>query len=42
VTATEASELLVLYGTEFRRLEQEFPAAAERLRAAVDERLART
>jgi CRP/FNR family transcriptional regulator, cyclic AMP receptor protein len=42
VTATEPSELLVLYGTEFRRLEQEFPAAAERLRAAVEERLART
>jgi CRP-like cAMP-binding protein len=42
VTATEPSELLVLYGTEFRRLEQEFPAAAERLRAAVEERLVRT
>ena len=42
VTATEPSELLVLYGTEYRRLEQEFPAAAARLRAAVDERLART
>jgi CRP-like cAMP-binding protein len=42
VTATEPAEVLVLFGTEYRRLEQEFPAVAERLRVAVEERLART
>jgi CRP-like cAMP-binding protein len=35
VTATVPSELLVLFGTEFRRLEQELPQAAERIREAV-------
>ena len=35
VTANEPSELLVMYGTEFRRLERELPQAAERLRAAI-------
>jgi CRP-like cAMP-binding protein len=35
VTATAPSELLVLFGTEFRRLEQELPQAAARIREAV-------
>jgi CRP-like cAMP-binding protein len=38
VTVTEPSELLVMYGTEFRRLEQECPGAAEGIRLAVAER----
>ena len=38
VTATEPSDLLVMYGTEFRRLEQELPSAAEGIRQAVAER----
>lgn len=38
VTATAPSELLVLFGTEFRRLEQELPEAAERIREAVTAR----
>jgi CRP-like cAMP-binding protein len=41
VVTTEPSELLVLFGTEFRRLEQELASVAEELRAAVDERRAR-
>ena len=39
VTATEPSELVVMFGTEFRRLEQELPDAAGRIRAAIAERL---
>jgi CRP-like cAMP-binding protein len=41
VTATAPSELLVLFGTEFRRLEQELPQAAEHIRRAVSERVSR-
>ena len=40
VTATEPSEVLVLYGTEYRRLEQEFPGVAARVRGTAEERLA--
>jgi CRP-like cAMP-binding protein len=39
VTATEPSELVVMFGTEFRRLEQELPDAAARIRSAIAERL---
>jgi CRP-like cAMP-binding protein len=38
VTATSPSRLLVLFGTEFRRLQQELPEAAAKLEAAAQER----
>jgi CRP-like cAMP-binding protein len=41
VTAASPVELLVLFGTEFRSLEQEHPAAAERIRQKVAERVER-
>ena len=34
VTTTSRAKLLVLFGTEFRRLQQELPAAAAKLEAA--------
>ena len=39
VTASTPSTLLVLFGTEFRQLEQELPETAERIRTAMAERL---
>jgi CRP-like cAMP-binding protein len=39
VTASTSSTLLVLFGTEFRQLEQELPEIAERIRTAMAERL---
>jgi CRP-like cAMP-binding protein len=39
VTATSPSKLLVLFGTEFRRLQQELPDAAAKLEAAAKQRL---
>ena len=41
VTVSSQAELLVLFGTEFRALEQQFPDAARLIRAKVEERLAR-
>lgn len=38
VTATSPARLLVLFGTEFRRLEQEHPELAARIQAGVRER----
>jgi CRP-like cAMP-binding protein len=38
VTATSPSRLLVLFGTEFRRLQQELPEAAAKLEAAAQQR----
>jgi CRP-like cAMP-binding protein len=40
VTATEPTELLVMFGTDFRRLEQELPEAALRIKAVMADRLA--
>jgi hypothetical protein len=40
VTSLEPSTLLVLFGTEFRRLEAELPDLAGRIRQAVEERIA--
>jgi CRP/FNR family transcriptional regulator, cyclic AMP receptor protein len=40
VTATEPTELLVMFGTDFRRLEQELPESAMRIKAVVADRLA--
>jgi voltage-gated potassium channel len=40
VTASSDVELLVLFGTEFRRLETELPAAAEQIRQKMAERAA--
>lgn len=40
VTATEPSELWVLFGTEFRVLQSSHPTAAALLQQAVEERLA--
>jgi len=40
VTARTDVELLVLFGTEFRRLETELPAAAEQIRQKMAERAA--
>jgi len=42
VTATAPATLVALFGTEFRRLEQELPAVAASIRGALAERLART
>jgi CRP-like cAMP-binding protein len=42
VTTTSPARVLVLFGTEFRRLEQEYPAAAEQLQAAMQQRLAKS
>jgi CRP-like cAMP-binding protein len=41
VTAASPVELVVLFGTEFRSLEDEHPEAAERIRQKVAERLER-
>jgi CRP-like cAMP-binding protein len=41
VTATTPVELVVLFGTEFRSIEQEHPEAAQRIRAKVAERIER-
>jgi CRP-like cAMP-binding protein len=38
VTATTPAKLLVLFGTEFRQLQQELPAAAAKLEAAAKQR----
>jgi CRP-like cAMP-binding protein len=38
VTAVEPSTLVVLFGTEFRRLEAELPEVAARIRLAVEQR----
>lgn len=40
VTASSPAKLLVLYGTEFRRLETEHPDIAARIRDAMEARLA--
>ena len=40
VATTSASQVLVMFGTEFRRLEQTYPLVAERIDAAARERLA--
>ena len=37
VTTTSASQVLVLFGTEFRRLQQEYPETAERIETALRE-----
>ena len=42
VTTTSPATLVALFGTEFRRLERELPEVAERIRAALAERLARS
>ena len=42
VTTTSPSTLVALFGTEFRRLERELPEVAERICAALAERLARS
>jgi voltage-gated potassium channel len=42
ITASTDVELLVLFGTEFRRLESELPAAAEEIRQKMAERAAET
>jgi CRP-like cAMP-binding protein len=42
VTATTPSKLLVLFGTEFRRLQQELPEAAAKLEAAAKQRAPRS
>jgi CRP-like cAMP-binding protein len=39
VTSTTPSELLVMFGTEFRRLEQQHPAVAAALEQAMRQRL---
>jgi CRP-like cAMP-binding protein len=39
VVATSDMRVGVLFGTEFRQMETEFPQVAERLRAAMNERL---
>jgi CRP-like cAMP-binding protein len=39
VTTTSAARLFVLFGTEFRKLQQQFPAVAERIEARLRERL---
>ena len=39
VTATSDATVLVLYGTEFRRLQQELPQVADEIDAAMRERL---
>ena len=41
VTAASPVELIVLFGTEFRSLEEEHPDAAERIRQKLAERLER-
>jgi CRP-like cAMP-binding protein len=41
VTASSAVELIVLFGTEFRSLEDDHPQAAERIREKVAERVER-
>ena len=41
VTAASPVEVVVLFGTEFRSLEDEHPEAAQRIRKKVAERLAR-
>jgi CRP-like cAMP-binding protein len=41
VTAASDVELLVLFGTEFRSLEQDHPEAAERIREKIAERVER-
>jgi CRP-like cAMP-binding protein len=41
VTAASPVELVVLFGTEFRSLEDEHPEAAQRIRQKVAERLER-
>jgi CRP-like cAMP-binding protein len=40
ITASTDVELLVLFGTEFRKLENELPAAAEQIRQKMAERAA--
>jgi CRP-like cAMP-binding protein len=40
VTATEPTELLVVFGADFRRIEQELPEVADRIKAAMADRLA--
>ena len=40
VTTTAPSTLLVMFGTEFRQLEQALPEAAEKIRSAMSARLA--
>ena len=40
VTTTAPSTLLVMFGTEFRQLEQALPEAAEQIRSAMSARLA--
>jgi voltage-gated potassium channel len=42
VTTTSAARLLVLFGTDFRKLQQQLPEAAARIEAAVRDRLDRT
>jgi voltage-gated potassium channel len=42
ITASTDVELLVLFGTEFRKLENELPAAAEQIRQKMAERAAET
>jgi voltage-gated potassium channel len=37
VTTTSPAHVLVLFGTEFRRLQQEYPEAAERIESALRE-----
>lgn len=37
VTTTSPTEVLVLFGTEFRRLQQEYPETAERIESALRE-----
>ena len=41
VTATSPLELLVMFGTEFRTLEQDHPEVAERIKQKVAERIER-
>jgi CRP-like cAMP-binding protein len=40
VTTTSPAELLVMFGSDFRRLEQEQPEIAARIEAAMRQRLA--
>jgi CRP/FNR family transcriptional regulator, cyclic AMP receptor protein len=41
VTTTSPARLLVLFGTDFRKLQQQLPEAAARIEAAMHERAAR-
>jgi voltage-gated potassium channel len=40
VTTTAPSRLLVMFGTEFRRLQQQYPDVASKIEATMDERVA--